>query len=117
MGIFAISKCSAIFATVLGSILSIFNFYVVFQQVGEITWWQIILGILFGSIYIGIIISAIWEPTKDLTPIIKNETNSDDLGELSVDHYDEQIKSSETSTSQNPNENGNITIGQFFDNL
>jgi len=39
MGIFAISRTSAIFATVLGAVLSVFNFYVVFQKVDEIIWW------------------------------------------------------------------------------
>lgn len=52
-----------------------------------------LVAFLVGALYIGIIVTAIWEPTKDLAPINIDKNEECENGEVSVDLCDAGISS------------------------
>lgn len=90
MGVFAVSTCSTWFATILGVMLFLFNFVVVFMSIEEIVWWQIVAILLFGLVYLALIAMAIKEPSKNLKPMTEEELNDHEYETLIVDYDDVQ---------------------------
>lgn len=85
MNLFVLGKWNMWFATVVGVILFVFNFVVLFGNGKTYDWWFILIILIVGIIYMILIVKAICEPVKNLQELTEEEMNDHEYDQLIVD--------------------------------